>query len=191
LFKYDKSYISKRTSEFGFARDTLEKVYRLADILEFLSTEPKLKGNLALKGGTAINLTIFNLPRLSVDIDLDYLVNDSREKMLQIRENINKTLARFMELSGYNMSPKSKKPHSLDSWVYEYVNFGGNKDNIKIEINYSLRAHVFPTQEMRIVTEHFESEYKLNCLNAIEIFGSKINALLNRLQQEIYMIHIT
>ena len=180
MFNYDKSYISKTASEFGFARDTLEKVYRLADILEFLSTEPKLKGNLALKGGTAINLIAFNLPRLSVDIDLDYLVNDSREKMLHNRENINKTLARFMELSGYNLSPKSKKPHSLDSWVYEYVNLGGNKDNIKIEINYSLRAHVFPAQEMRIVTEHFESEYKLNCLNVIEIFGSKINALLNR-----------
>ena len=70
MFKYDKSYISKRASEFGFARDTLEKVYRLADILEFLNTEPNLKGKLVLKGGTAINLTIFNLPRLSVDIDL-------------------------------------------------------------------------------------------------------------------------
>jgi predicted nucleotidyltransferase component of viral defense system len=180
LFNYDKSYISKRASEFGFARDTLEKVYRLADILEFLNSEPKLRGKLALKGGTAINITIFNLPRLSVDIDLDYLVNDSKEEMLHNREIINTTLARFMELSGYNLSPKSKKPHSLDSWVYEYMNLGGNKDNIKIEINYSLRAHVFPAQEMRIVTEHFESEYKLNCLNAIEIFGSKINALLSR-----------
>jgi len=180
LFKYDKSYISKRASEFGFARDTLEKVYRLSDILEFLNTEPKLKGKLGLKGGTAINLTIFNLPRLSVDIDLDYLINDSKDEMLHNREIINTTLARFMEIGGYNLSPKSKKPHSLDSWVYEYINLGGNKDNIKIEINYSLRAHVFPAQEMRIVTEHFESECKLNCLNAIEIFGSKINALLNR-----------
>jgi len=136
----------------------------LADILEFLNNEPLLKGKLALKGGTAINLTIFNLPRLSVDIDLDYLINDCREEMLLNREIINSTLARFMELSGYNLSPKSKRPHSFDSWVYEYVNLGGNKDNIKIEIDYSLRAHVFPAQEMRIVTEHFESEYKINCL---------------------------
>ena len=45
MFKYDKSYISKRASEFGYARDTLEKVYRLADILEFLNTEPNLKAN--------------------------------------------------------------------------------------------------------------------------------------------------
>jgi predicted nucleotidyltransferase component of viral defense system len=180
LFRYDKNYISKRASELGFVRDTLEKVYRLADILEYLNTEPKLKGKLGLKGGTAINLTIFNLPRLSVDIDLDYLVNNSREEMLHDREIINATIESFMEFSGYRLSPKTKKPHSLDSWVYEYVNLGGNKDNIKIEINYSLRAHVLPAREVRIVTEHFESEYKLNCLNAIEIFGSKINALLNR-----------
>ena len=48
MFNYDKSYISKRASELGFTRDTLEKVYRLADILEFLNTEPKYKGKLAL-----------------------------------------------------------------------------------------------------------------------------------------------
>lgn len=33
----------------------------------------------ALKGGTAINLFIQNLPRLSVDIDLTYLPTEDRE----------------------------------------------------------------------------------------------------------------
>ncbi|TYQ17004.1 UNVERIFIED_CONTAM: nucleotidyltransferase AbiEii toxin of type IV toxin-antitoxin system [Acetivibrio alkalicellulosi] len=82
MYNYDKNYISKRASEYGFIRDTLEKVYRLANILEYLNKEPMIKGKLALKGGTAINLTIFNLPRLSVDIDLDYVVNDNREEIL-------------------------------------------------------------------------------------------------------------
>lgn len=180
MYNYDKNYISQRASKFGFIRDTLEKVYRLADILEYINTDPILKGELALKGGTAINLTIFNLPRLSVDIDLDYLGNDSREEMLQNRLIINTALAKFMELNGYRLSPKTKTPHSLDSWIYEYVNCGGNKDTIKIEINYSLRAHILPVQDMKIITEHFESEYRLNCLNALEIFGSKINALISR-----------
>lgn len=180
MYNYDKNYISKRAFEFGFIRDTLEKVYRLADILEFLNNEPKIKSKLALKGGTAINLTIFNLPRLSVDIDLDYIINDSKTEMLQNREMINTILANNMEVSGYNLSPKTKKPLSLDSWVYKYVNLGSNIDNIKIEINYSLRSHIFPAQERRIITEHFESEYRLNCLNVFEIFGSKINALLSR-----------
>ena len=37
----------------GFIKDTLEKVYRLADILQYFNTNPILKDNLALKGGTA------------------------------------------------------------------------------------------------------------------------------------------
>lgn len=128
MSNYDKIYIGKKAEELGFVRDTLEKVYRLADILEYLNTNPLLKESLALKGGTAINLTIFNLPRLSVDIDLDYLKTDSKEEMLKSRESINTTVTRYMLLQGYTQSPKTKTYHSLNSWVYEYINTGGNKD---------------------------------------------------------------
>lgn len=96
--------------------------------------------SLALKSGTAINLTIFNLPRLSVDIDLDYLITNSREEMLESREVINTTIDRYMVSQGYSKNPKTKNPHSLDSWVYYYVGASGNRDGIKIEINYSLRS---------------------------------------------------
>lgn len=180
MSNYDKIYLGKKAGELGFVRDTLEKVYRLAEILEYLNTDPLFKESLALKGGTAINLTIFNLPRLSVDIDLDYLWADSKEEMLKNRESINAVLAKYMTSQGYTQSPKTKTPHSLDSWVYAYTNAGGNKDIIKLEINYSLRAHVLPVEERPIVTEHFLSGYKVKSLAAIEIFGSKLNALLNR-----------
>ena len=98
---YDIVYLGKKAEELGFVRDTLEKVTRLADILEYLNTNPILKDCLALKGGTAINLTIFNLPRLSVDIDLDYQVTNSRELMLESREFINQTIDRYMVSQGY------------------------------------------------------------------------------------------
>ncbi|MBA1334260.1 MAG: hypothetical protein HPY66_1969 [Firmicutes bacterium] len=137
MSNYDKIYIGKRAEKLGFVRDTLEKVYRLADILEYLNTNPLLKESLALKGGTAINLTIFNLPRLSVDIDPDYLKADSKEEMLKNREIINSTVTRYMLSQGYTQSPKTKTHHSLNSWVYEYINTGGNKDIIKLEINYA------------------------------------------------------
>jgi predicted nucleotidyltransferase component of viral defense system len=180
LFNYDKSFIAKRASEMGFIRDVLEKFYRLADVLEYLNNNPLLKTSLALKGGTAINLTIFNLPRLSVDIDLDYLKPVSREEMLAQREIINADIFKYMQARGYNLSPKTKNPHSLDSWVFEYVNAGGNRDNMKIEINYSMRAHILPVEERAIVAAQFTGDYKVNSLSAIEIFASKINALLNR-----------
>lgn len=180
LYNYDINYLGKKADELGFIRDTLEKVTRLADILEYLNTNPILKDNLALKGGTAINLTIFNLPRLSVDIDLDYLITNSRKEMLENREVINTTLDKYMLSQGYMINPKTKNPHSLDSWVYDYMGASGNKDNIKIEVNYSLRAHVLEAQERPIINEQFSSEYKVKSLDPLEIYGSKINALLSR-----------
>jgi predicted nucleotidyltransferase component of viral defense system len=44
----------------------------LTEILKFFENDTLLGNSLALKGGTAINLTIFDLPRLSVDIDMDF-----------------------------------------------------------------------------------------------------------------------
>lgn len=180
MSNYDIIYLGKKAEELGFVRDTLEKVTRLADILEYLNTNPILKDSLALKGGTAINLTIFNLPRLSVDIDLDYVITNSRDEMLENREVIHKTIDRYLVSQGYSKNPKTKNPHSLDSWVYDYIGASGNKDNIKIEINYSLRSHVLETEERSIITEHFSSEYKVKSLAPLEIYGSKMNALLSR-----------
>jgi predicted nucleotidyltransferase component of viral defense system len=44
----------------------------------------------ALKGGTAINLFVDNMPRLSVDIDLAYLPTETRDKALpNIEQQLN------------------------------------------------------------------------------------------------------
>ena len=83
--KYSKNDLDKIAAKTSFIRDNLEKVLRLSDILEYLNKNTLFKENLALKGGTAINLTIFNLPRLSVDIDLDFTRQCNRKEMLKIR----------------------------------------------------------------------------------------------------------
>ncbi len=45
---YDKRKLGKQAQELGFVRDTLEKVYRLAEILKYLNTNPLPKTTLAL-----------------------------------------------------------------------------------------------------------------------------------------------
>lgn len=47
----------------------------------------------ALKGGTAINLFVRNLPRLSVDIDLAYLPMNNRQQALDEIDTALKTIA--------------------------------------------------------------------------------------------------
>lgn len=176
----DRRILGEKAKEFGFARDTLEKVYRLTEILSFINAHPLLSKNLILKGGTAINLTVFNLPRLSVDIDLDLAINYSIEEMKEIRVEITKELHNYMIFNGYSLNPGTKYRHSLDSRVYSYINAGGNLDNIKIEINYSLRSHIYQPVKRAIVTKVINAEFEVNTLNVIELFATKLNALMNR-----------
>ena len=56
--------------------------------LEFLNTQEYICEHLLLKGGTAINLTVFILPRLSVDIDLDFIPNLTREETANERARL-------------------------------------------------------------------------------------------------------
>ena len=131
---YNKTDLAILAEQTHFLRDNLEKVLRLVDVLGFISTNGKLKDCLVLKGGTAINLTVFEMPRLSVDIDLDFHKDCTREQMLEYRKDINAEILAYMTSQGYNISPNTKNPHSLDSWVFFYQNAAGNRDNIKVEI---------------------------------------------------------
>lgn len=179
MISYNKTYLDTLAHERGFLRDNLEKVLRLVKILNFMNQNQLLSKSLVLKGGTAINLTIFELPRLSVDIDLDYNMNIGRDEMLNERGNVNSLIFRYMTSEGYSLKPTSKSPHSLDSWVFGYTNAGNNLDNIKIEINYSARCHVLPTLK-KAITIDFLGDVKVNVLDPVELFASKINALVNR-----------
>ena len=128
MTQFDRITLGRQARELGFVRDTFEKVCRLADVLAFLENDALLSKTLALKGDTAINLTIFDLPRLSVDIDLDYSENVPREEMLAQREIITERIRKYMAAAGYRPGLKSKTYHALDSFVFEYVNAGGMKD---------------------------------------------------------------
>ncbi|WP_172623480.1 nucleotidyl transferase AbiEii/AbiGii toxin family protein [Arabiibacter massiliensis] len=56
-----------------FQPRVVDKVERLFDLLEEMDRHPDLRGKLALHGGTAINLFMLEIPRLSVDIDVSYI----------------------------------------------------------------------------------------------------------------------
>lgn len=92
----DRMTLGRMAKDMGFVRDTLEKVYRLADVLKFMEEDELLSKSISLKGGTAINLTIFDLPKLSVDIDLDYCKSIEREEMLADREVITDRINKYM-----------------------------------------------------------------------------------------------
>lgn len=178
--QFNRRELDIRARKYGFNRDTFEKVVRLRMILEFMNAQECMREHLLLKGGTAINLTVFNLPRLSVDIDLDFVPNLMRDETAKERERLTEILKGYMSEQGYFLSEASRFSHSLDAFHYNYVNAAGNRDMIKIEINYSLRTHVFPSEDRVFVTDAFGEPIKVRTVAAMEIFAAKTNALLSR-----------
>lgn len=81
MIEYNKAQIGRIAAKNGFVRDVFEKVLRLKETLKFINEHEYLREHILLKGGTAINMTVFNLPRLSVDIDMDFVPNYNRESL--------------------------------------------------------------------------------------------------------------
>ena len=190
MIQYDRIALGRQARTLGFVRDTFEKVCRLADVLAFMEQDMVLKNSLALKGGTAINLTIFDLPRLSVDLDLDFAEALARDEMMEKREDITERVRKYMRACGYTLSEKSKSYHALDSFVYEYQNSGGMRDNLKIEINYMLRCHMLDVRRRTVKLPWLSQELAVLGVDPIEIFASKIVALMNRAApRDLYDFH--
>ena len=177
---YNRAEVATLAAKYGFQRDTFEKVLRLKTVLEFFQEEKILKEHFVLKGGTSINLTIFPLPRLSVDIDMDYIPNDSKENMLATRRKITSVVKEYMESEGYNLSSDSRFGHNLDAFYFRYQNAVGNRDVMKIELNYSLRVHVLEPTYKNMLTDAFGDKIQLHTVHPIEIFAAKANALISR-----------
>ena len=192
MFKWTRLEINELADEANFNKNVTEKVLRLLVVLKQLD-EYELGQCLALKGGTAINLFLLDLPRLSVDIDLDFTLPIEREPMLEKRKNIDRTIRRCMANDGYVLSDRSKFTHSLDSYVYDYTTLSGSKDVLKIEINYSNRVHVLKPQRHESTKRLGYAISAMRLANE-ELIGSKISALLSRTTPrdvyDVYALHL-
>lgn len=174
-------HINETAKKQGFQRDTLEKVVRLYYVLKDMSETPLFRDNLALKGGTAINLAYFDLPRLSVDIDMDFTRSGKMVDLLPYRQEIKDTLFDLLQSQGYSIGKLGKELHTLDQWTFNYQSVAGNNDHIKVELNYGIRNHFLPIVDKEInLNIVSDTGIKIPTLHPCELFATKINALIER-----------
>lgn len=190
MFSFSKKDIIKYAKDYKVNKGTLERVLRLVDILKFINEYEEIKGKLALKGGTSINLAYYNYLRLSVDIDLDYIGSLDKDIMLKDRTIIEKSILTYVESNNMQYRPdKSRKTHALDSFVFNYNNYFNSSDMLKIEINYMNRVHLFEC-EYKQITLPMASDVNILSLNKFDLFASKMNALIYRTTiRDIYDIY--
>lgn len=179
MLTYNLRDLNKLAKKNSFNRDTLEKVLRLSEMLKVFNEHDELKGKYILKGGTAINLCLFDFPRLSVDIDMNFNLKCTREEMLEMRELHRNIIKSTVAQEGYTVDPKSRFTFTLDSYLLKYTNAIGSSDNIKVELNYSNRIQILEAVYYKISSTIVDNE-KILGLNKVELYGSKIAALIGR-----------
>lgn len=87
-------------SELGARAEVAEKAVRLVGILRRLAENDATRGSWVLKGGTALNVFHFDLPRLSVDIDLNFVGDIQREQLPELRAVFERELVNCCALEG-------------------------------------------------------------------------------------------
>lgn len=135
----------------------------------------------ALKGGTALNFFHFNMPRLSVDIDLTFLPIKPRDETLT---DITVSLSRISDkiIKFFPQTQIQKIKLKRTDYIYKLIISNGNS-LVKIEPNLILRGSCYPPVYKALckkASEVFKMEMKIRILSLADLYGGKICAALDR-----------
>jgi len=132
----------------------------------------------ALKGGTAINLFVQDLPRISVDIDLTYLPLKPRREALQEIHGALRTLKADIE---EHVSGSRVREVQNQGYIVKLI-VSTNDAMVKIEPNLILRGSVHAPEERDLcltAQEHFGAFVSVRTLSTADLYGG-IRGLLLR-----------
>ncbi len=165
----------------GFRPDMVEKVLHLLDLLDALRSHPFLKGRWVLKGGTALNLFVFDLPRLSVDIDLNYIGSLDREALAADRPRIEQAFQAVFSREGFTIR-RIPEEHAGGKWRLGYRTYTGRSGNLEVDLNFMFRE---PLWEIRHMDSHPLGDFRamgIPVLDLHELAAGKLAALFSRRQ---------
>ena len=130
----------------------------------------------ALHGGTAINLFVRDMPRLSIDIDLTYLPIEDRDITF---ENINASLDNIRNVLKKRI-PNVQVHHQKEALKLQ---ISYNSAQIKLEVNQGMRG-VIDKINKRVLCDVAQEEFDAFCaINVVpfgQLYGGKICAALDR-----------
>lgn len=171
--------MAKEVAATGFGAEPLEKVFRLLALLDALGSHPFLKPRIALKGGTALNLFHFEVPRLSVDIDLNYIGAVERKTMLAEKPKVELAVQAVCSREGVSIR-RVPADHAGGKWRLTYVGTKGSTGNLELDVNFMLRTPLWPcvTRDCHPVGSLRAAPVRV--LDLHELTAGKLAALLAR-----------
>jgi predicted nucleotidyltransferase component of viral defense system len=137
------------------------------------------EADFALKGGTAINFFVRNMPRLSVDIDLTFLpITDRATAYDRISAMLLRLSKRLQSRGTKVVLKKSGKPEFVRAIIVTR-----EAASIKIEPNFIIRGSLYDVETRELcqaAQETFELSVEAQVLSVPDVYGGKICAALDR-----------
>jgi predicted nucleotidyltransferase component of viral defense system len=163
----------------GFKADMIEKVLHLLNLLDALNSNRFLKGKWVLKGGTALNMFMLDFPRLSLDIDINYIGALDREEMLAERPKIEQAVKVAFSREGFTVK-RVPSEHAGGKWRLNFRSFTGDSANLEVDMNFMYRQ---PLWDVRYTDSHTLGGLQaksIPVLDVHEVAAGKLSALLSR-----------
>ena len=166
----------------GFGREVIEKVLTLTAILKGLSDHEQAHECWLLKGGTALNLLYLNLPRLSVDIDLNLIGVPSVHLLPDARKSFEAVLTAVCQREGCAVK-RVPRSHAGGKFRLQFSSVFGGTQNLEVDVNYVMRTplHGVMTVESTFPPKELIGDtLKVPTLGFPELAASKFSALVSR-----------
>lgn len=133
----------------------------------------------AMKGGTALNLFVQDMPRLSVDIDVVLIDHESdRDAALeQIAQELKRIESAISDI-GYRADIRKTQ---VGDEVKIFIS--SPEAQVKVEVNFVFRGTVLPVQTRNLsakTQDFFSQNIQLPILSPSELYGSKLVAAMDR-----------
>lgn len=133
----------------------------------------------AMKGGTAINLFVQKMPRLSVDIDVAYTdyTKPRAEALEAISGGLNHTKKQLARFGIEAQVAATGKGDEIKLFIQR------GTIQVKVEVNHVFRGTVLPVELRKLNTEAgrvFTTDLSVPILAPAELYGSKLVAAMDR-----------
>jgi hypothetical protein len=143
----------------------------------------------AMKGGTAINLFIEDMPRLSVDVDVVYTDHQAtRDAALKsISSGLDAVRKRLAKVGLEAEVSATKDGDEIKLFLRR------GRNQVKVEVNHVFRGTVLPVEIQKLgdaARKLFTTELSVPVLAAPELYGSKLVAAMDRQHpRDLFDIH--
>lgn len=158
----------------------MEKFY-VDTVRLMLEVAPEVfaSGRVAMKGGTALNFFVQDLPRLSVDIDVVFVPHQTP------RDTALAEIANELSALQTRINRRGIRAELTSSKTGDETKLFARRDRIevKIEINHVFRGTLLPVETRSLTktaTDLFTTALAVPTLAVAELYGSKLVAAMDR-----------